>query len=188
MKIKNKLNSFYLQNYFFKHTEIKNDLLNLIKYSNYSSPKAEIAEVDISKTDWNFCENMQRDWVKFIKDDLFFDIKKMFLEANFFDFSCNQIWFQQYFKNSQHGWHTHGCNFTGIYYLDLPLDSPKTILIEPYDLKTKINVNIKEGDILIFPSYVLHKAPKNQSNRSKTIISFNMDVKYLDEFYGKNFI
>lgn len=186
MIIKNQINCFYLQKKFDNHEKNKNNVLKLIKYSKYESPIAKIAEVNISKTDWNFSQNMERDWVKLIKQDLFFDIQKMFLETGFNDFKCHQIWFQQYFKNSEHGWHTHGCNFTGVYYLDLPKECPKTILIDPYDQKTKINIDVEEGDILIFPSFVLHKSPKNESSNIKTIISFNIDVKYLDSFYGKN--
>jgi hypothetical protein len=30
-----------------------------------------------------------------------------------------------------HGWHTHGNNFTAVYYLELNEQSPKTELIDP---------------------------------------------------------
>ena len=33
-----------------------------------------------------------------------------------------------------------------------------------------IDLNVKEGDIIIFPSFVVHRAPYNKSNSTKTII------------------
>jgi hypothetical protein len=35
--------------------------------------------------------------------------------------------------------------------------------------------DIKEGDVLIFPSNLVHRAPKIKNNLRKTIISFNID-------------
>jgi hypothetical protein len=40
--------------------------------------------------------------------------------------------------------------------------------------------------LLAFPSYVLHKAPKNNSDKRKTIISYNINVAYSDDMYGEN--
>ena len=36
-------------------------------------------------------------------------------------------------------------------------------------------VKAKEGDILFFPAYLLHRAPRNKSKERKTVISFNCD-------------
>lgn len=103
-------------------------------------------------------------------------------------FNVSEIWFQQYLKDSEHGWHIHGGNFTNVYYLELPEGTPKTQIINPYNQKDIIEVDVKEGDLLVFPSYVLHKAPKNISDKRKTIISFNVTVNYSDEIYGKSLL
>ena len=34
--------------------------------------------------------------------------------------------------------------------------SPKTELIDQYDINKKIVINVKEGDIVIFPSFIIH--------------------------------
>lgn len=91
-----------------------------------------------------------------------------------------ELWFQQYLNNDTHGWHIHGSNFTAIYYIELNEASPLTELICPFSLNKKIVPNIKEGDILIFPSYVIHRAPRINNNIRKTIISFNLNFLNID--------
>ena len=91
-------------------------------------------------------------------------------------FNVVDIWFQQYECESEHDWHLHGNNYTGVYFLDLPEDSPKTMFKDPMDSKIKKEFDVSEGDILIFPSFIIHKAPKNNSIKTKTIISWNIDL------------
>ena len=38
-------------------------------------------------------------------------------------------------------------------------------------------INISEGDLLIFPSYLPHKVKKNESGKDRIVISFNVDIK-----------
>ena len=71
-----------------------------------------------------------------------------------------------------------------MYYLDLPEDSPKTEWVNPLTRQVH-TFDVKEGDIITFPSWVIHKAPKNESQEMKTIISWNMDVSISDT-YGEN--
>ena len=85
------------------------------------------------------------------------------------------MWFQQYANGSQHGWHIHGDHMTAVYYLDLPKDSPKTEWINPMD-NTVNQFDVEEGDIIIFPSWIVHRAPINESNNMKTIISWNFNL------------
>jgi hypothetical protein len=182
----NKLNCFYSISFFEKHFFYKEELLKKIKYSEYKSPKHKISEVNISKTDWFKSDVLEREWVKLIIKDLSLHISKSYLELGYGGFTLNEIWFQQYLENSEHGWHTHSGNFTNIYYVELPPDAPKTIIIDPYT-KQKILLDIKEGDIVTFPSFVLHKTLPNKSKKIKTIISYNTNATYPDEFYKKEF-
>lgn len=182
---KNKIESFYIIKNFSHHNEVKNILLEIIDGSPYDSPKSIESEVNISKADWFDSSNFSRQWVQFLLKYLIDDILEMHKEMGFDGFKLNEIWFQQYYKSSEHGWHNHSSNFTNVYYLELPKNSPKTLLLNPFDKKTIIEVDVEEGDLLIFPSYVLHKAPKNNGDR-KTIISYNLDSTYSDDIYGKN--
>jgi len=87
------------------------------------------------------------------------------------------LWFQQYLQNGTHGWHIHADNYTGVYYLELPVGTPTTEYCNPNNMNEVNKFNVKEGDILLFPSFVVHKAIKNLSDKRKTIISFNINFQ-----------
>lgn len=183
--IKN-INSPITINKFIYHDEIKLKLLKKINNAKNDSPNDNLAEVNISRADWFDAQNMERNWVKFLSPYLLKEISKNYLSIGFDSLRVNEIWFQQYYLNSGHGWHSHSANFTNVYYLELNDSSPKTLLLNPLNRKEIIEINVKEGDILSFPSFVLHKAPKNNSNKIKTIISYNVDCFYTNSIYGKD--
>jgi hypothetical protein len=81
------------------------------------------------------------------------------------------IWYQQYAKGDMHGWHRHpGCTFSNIYYVDLPENENKTT----FRFRDKeFIVDIKEGQILTFPSYLEHCSKPNPLYKFKTVIAFN---------------
>lgn len=185
--IKHKLESSYTVKSFTQHEAHKDKTLELISFSNYKSPKIDAAEVNITKTDWEF-SNTNREWLSYLQEPLMSEMFDIYKNMGYSGFQVNEIWFQQYLQESEHGWHIHGSNFTNVYYLELPEGTPKTQIINPYNQKDIIEVDVKEGDLLTFPSYVLHKAPKNNSDKRKTIISFNTNVHYSDEVYGKNLL
>ena len=116
-----------------------------------------------------------RPWTNFFLPLLNVHLIQSMHEFNQHQFDITQLWFQQYNTNSNHSWHTHGNNWTNVYYLDLPPDSPKTQFINPIDNSIQ-EFNVSEGDILSFPSFIPHQAPTNLSNSTKTIISWNMDT------------
>jgi len=39
------------------------------------------------------------------------------------------------------------------------------------------SIDINEGDLLLFPSYLPHKVGKNESGEDRIVISFNVDIK-----------
>jgi hypothetical protein len=185
MKISiNPLNCFYSVSKFDSHEAYKEELLKRLEYASYKSPKHEKAEVSITKTDWYISTSLDREWLKLIIKDLSSHISASYLELGYGGFTLNEIWFQQYLENSEHGWHTHSGNFTNVYYVELPEDAPKTTIVDPYT-KKQIILDVKEGDIVTFPSFVLHKTLPNQSKNRKTIISYNTNATYPDDFYGK---
>ena len=59
----------------------------------------------------------------------------------------------------------------------MPDRSLKTQFKNPMNTDQENQFDVTEGDILIFPSFVVHKAPKNNDVRIKTIISWNMDTE-----------
>ena len=84
------------------------------------------------------------------------------------------IWFQQYLEDGGHGWHIHGQHYTGVYYLEYSDGCGKTEICSPYNLK-RMQIDVKEGDMIIFPAHWIHRGTANGKNR-KTIISFNFDI------------
>ena len=41
----------------------------------------------------------------------------------------NDLWFQQYNKQGTHGWHVHGHNYTGVYYVNFNKDMQRLELL-----------------------------------------------------------
>lgn len=182
---KYQLDCAYIISKFKYHNQVKDSLLSLIENSESENPVRPDAEVDITRADWHISSNFNREWVKYIYQPLSEEVLTIYKELGYDGLTLHEIWFQQYNQNSQHGWHTHSANFTNVYYLELPNGSPKTQIVNPYNQTDIIEVDVKEGDILVFPSFVIHRAPINKNTQRKTIISFNTNAVYSDNIYGK---
>ena len=101
---------------------------------------------------------------------------------NFQKVVINNLWFQQYEQNGTHGWHIHGSNYTGVYYVEFEKNYAKTELINPID-DEKIIIDAEEGDIVIFPSFIIHRSALQKVNKTKTIISFNLSFDNISKQY-----
>ena len=38
---------------------------------------------------------------------------------------------------------------------------------------------LKEGDMVFFPSFIIHRSPRKSNTKNKTIISWNIDFEYI---------
>lgn len=87
---------------------------------------------------------------------------------------ATHYWFHQYTQvNSHFDFHMHqGCMLSNIYYVELP-EGAGTIF---KTINGEFKVDVKEGDLLTFPSIFLHKSAQLKTKSRKTIISFNSDV------------
>jgi hypothetical protein len=82
------------------------------------------------------------------------------------------IWYQQYKPSDIHYWHVHRyCFYCGVYYVDLQGETPKTTF---KCMEEEFQFEVEEGQILFFPSFLLHQSKKNLSNKTKTVIAFNV--------------
>lgn len=171
-----KFNDCIIVSKFSEHSKIKNKVLSLIgetddeKYVLNDSYYGD----SISKLDWNRCDDMNRDWVKSILPSLSKEIIEMMSDQAYTSLKLSEIWYQQYEENDKHGWHIHGEHFTGVYYLEYPPSCSKTRICSPFDLRSK-DLDVVEGDIIIFPSHWIHSGLPNGKER-KTIISFNFSA------------
>jgi len=178
MKIE-ELKAFYVLDNLENHKSIKPKLLNFIKNIDGDTKQGHSSD-DIRKLDWTRAKDFSRPWAKYfiesINDKLLFLLTKL----GYDEYAIDELWFQQYVYNGYHGWHAHGSSFTAVYYLELDKHAPKTELIEPYMHNRKIVADVQEGDLLLFPSFVIHRAPRVIVDTRKTIISFNIN------FYSAN--
>lgn len=164
---------------FKDHEILKPKLLfEILSQSNASAIVDKNDNTNITKCDWNgYSRDNSREWVKTLMPRLTDHLLEWVNYTGFKTFIIRDLWFQQYGIDSEHDWHIHGCNWTGVYYLDLPDESLKTLFKDPMNPLQVNEFLVKEGDILIFPSFIIHKAPKNTSVKIKTIISWNMDIE-----------
>ena len=154
------------------HKEYKSQILELI--DKYSVAYIKKNTLDI-RSDYELSRDHPRPYLDSIRPrikDCLIDFAK--ISTHYKDVEIRCLFYQQYQKEQYHGWHVHDCQYSGVYYLDMPLDTPKTQYIDPFT-NDICEFDIKEGDVLAFPSFLVHRAPPNQSDSMKTIISFNFN-------------
>jgi hypothetical protein len=164
------------------HKKIKKKLINLLNEteSDFLQDNTEYFGDLIHRLDWNKSCDFSRKWIEFLKPYLHKQLKKFANKLGYQDISFKNLWFQQYNQNGKHGWHIHTENYTGVYYVKLSNKSAKTELINPFSQNEKIIIDAKEGDVVIFPSYVIHRAPTQKEKNNKIIISFNINFELID--------
>jgi len=182
----------YVRLPFANHDKVKQPILDCIDNWNEGGIKHidELYENDIYKTDWNMSENLDIEWKKILFNYNFPNALNECVNAiGFGKVHIHNLWFQQYTKGNKHDWHTHAHNYTGVYYLEMSEGSPDT---EIYDGDKVIKPKVREGELCIFPSTVIHRAPSFQTDDRKTIISYNIELQeFLPEkidklnLYGK---
>lgn len=174
--------SFYMCEQFPQHTFYKERLLD---YFEKSDDKALVKinndyDNNIVKLDYFQATDWDREWVNMIASDFSTHLGNLHSTFGFRSHDLKAIWFQQYTKSNQHDWHTHGENYSGVYYVELPDDVLGT---EIWDGEKVIIPPVKEGDVCIFPAFMPHKSPRVTTDGRKTIISFNIEVKeFKDDF------
>tara|TARA_R100000008_G_scaffold79536_1_gene61268 strand:- start:56 stop:613 length:558 start_codon:yes stop_codon:yes gene_type:complete len=129
----------------------------------------------VSKLDWSCANDWNREWVKILLPNFYLTAKKFLKECAYKELQLVKMWYQQYQKGDQHGWHIHGDHYTGVYYLEYPKSAAKTQICSPYNLRSKKIEGVEEGDMIIFPAHWIHRGLKNGKDR-KTIVSYNFSI------------
>lgn len=165
------------------HKKIKKTVLQLIEESDSDTFKYKDSFYNdsIKKLDWNNSKTIDRPWVKILYPFIQKHFNKCAKKLGFENCYIRSLWFQQYEKYNLHHWHTHEQNYTGVYYLELPKLSPLTELVDPCNIKNKFKIKAQEGDIVIFPSFIIHSSGKILNNFQKTIVSFNLDFDKINK-------
>ena len=91
------------------------------------------------------------------------------------------MWYQKYYKNVQHQVHTHGhSGWSCVMYVEFdPMVHEPTQFYSPFKNPWNGNLDtfqppVNEGDMVLFPSTVMHEAPVNRSEKRRTIVSYNL--------------
>ena len=176
------LESFYTIGKLPNHNLIKQQVLDSLDHAQTDKlvMRDSYYSDSVNRLDWSKCEDFSRPWVQILKPHIQTYLDRLAEPLGYQSSIIEQFWFQQYVNGDSHGWHTHGSNFTGVYYLELDELSPKTEIIEPSKQNKKMQMDVHEGDILMFPSYVIHRAPVMNNDIRKTIVSFNFILDLIE--------
>ena len=95
-----------------------------------------------------------------------------------------QLWSQRYTTGQYHGAHNHGLmNISCVLYVEFDeKEHFPTTFYSPfpdpyYGTINKIAPPVSEGEILTFPSILLHESPASVSDKQRTIMSFNIPLR-----------
>jgi len=155
-----------------------------IPYSHYSIDNWEekkskiLSQLDDKFTDYGDYElpPYERVVTESIKDELM-DF------SGYLDFPLviMAMWYERSKRSHCHPVHNHGgAGFSAVMYVEFnPEVHRSTVLYSPYNnpftgALMSYAPNVKEGDIIFFPSSFLHEARPNESDETRTIVSFNM--------------
>ena len=155
----------------FEMADMKDEILTAIESMGTHSLIDDRQQ--ISNSDWHLNANYPRPYY----DMIFPCINENLSELNT-KMKCNIIdidnyWFQQYESEDYHSWHHHGkCTFSSVYYVELPEQTSTTFEY----MGNEFEVDVEEGDYLIFPSYLRHCSKPNKTGKRKTIIALNLNI------------
>lgn len=151
-------------------TKLKDELIEDI--SSIDSSQISSHNDKISKSDWNLDSSIQRKYIDRFRPYLIEYLSNLKPNNYVRGIKIHNIWFQQYDRYDRHDWHNHPeCQFSGVYFLKLQDKIDSTEFLHPTTNKV-FQLEIKEGDIITFPSFVYHRSPPVKSE-TKTVISFN---------------
>ena len=104
-------------------------------------------------------------------------------QISFHGITITDTWSVTYDKGDFHVPHNHGSvGYAGILYLDFHKNSPRTTYIQPWnnekDKSLLYTPDVKAGDMIIVPKFILHYSETNLLSFKKRIISFDFLTGY----------
>lgn len=169
--MKMKKHNVQTQIYVFEMPDIKESVLSAI----YSMGTHSIVDEDqqISNTDWHLNANTIRPYFDIVDTHINKCIDEITADTLYKKASINNFWFQQYNKGDYHGWHNHaGSTYSSVYYVELPDNTSTTFESNGKEF----NIDVKEGDFIVFPSVLRHCSKANKTDETKTVVAMNIDI------------
>jgi len=120
-----------------------------------------------------------------IKTNILLEEIKLFEKELGINCYSTAVWFQKYDISMNQAVHTHGATgFSSVCFIEYDKNKHKpTTFVSPFgnyitgELE-RYKPDVEEGDIIFFPSNLLHYAPINLVKEVRTIVSFNLDIDY----------
>ena len=106
----------------------------------------------------------------------------------------SSMWANSHMNQAWSDLHIHSVHhLVGCYYLDLPEDSGDLVFLNPLEYHfnsmpfsekgqadtTWKCAGARQGDLILFPSFLKHKTEKNQSTNQRISINFNIDLQLI---------
>ena len=151
----------------------KKGLLGRIKSSEFRRTKLQTFETDRQTNNKSYVRYLE----EFLRPELF-----EFCQEAQVTCSMTDAWVVRYDKGDHQTVHNHrGWGFSGIIYVefDPKVHTPSCFVApwqNPRDDTTSLGYpqDVKEGTMVIFPSYTLHFVHPNQTRKRRTVLSFDL--------------
>jgi hypothetical protein len=151
------------------------------KVQNWSTKKKQLLDL-FNNLDHRVVVNVITSPID-IKTNILMEEVKLFEKDIGFNLTSTQVWFQKYENNMDHTVHNHGpMGFSSVCFIEYSKIFHKpTTFVSPFgnyitgELE-RYEPDVEEGDIIFFPSNLLHYAPTNLSKLTRTIMSFNLII------------
>lgn len=156
-----------IDNWFDKKKEIKKIVKNIDLKNNGQFSSSRDVE----------CNDFKQKFVDIFEDDIEKIVQELSVNLNLTD-----VWVVEYSKGQEHYIHNHSSRgFSGIIYLDydenlheatkylLPFNHPIT------DNSVIVSEKVKEGDMVLVPSFIHHFVPYNKSDITRSIIGLDFN-------------
>ena len=166
-----------------EHDRIKAGILRDIRTQAYGPYAVETSY--ITRCDYEAPKEIERRYLRLVRRPIHEHIRRVMAPYGYRSLKVYNFFFQQYERDSRHDWHVHlETQWVGVYYVELPRTTPRTEYLQMTggQVKAVHEFPCREGDVILFPSFVVHRAPSNPSAATKTIISFNFDCNIARRF------
>ena len=151
----------------------KKGLLGRIKSSEFRRTKLQTFETDRQTNNKSYVRYLE----EFLRPELF-----EFCQESQVTCSMTDAWVVRYDKGDHQTVHNHrGWGFSGIIYVEFdPKVHTPSCFVAPWQnpredtTSLAYPTDVKEGTMIIFPSYTLHFVHPNQTRKRRTVLSFDL--------------
>lgn len=164
-----------MRTHWSKHREMKSRIIDCVN----NVEQAAITEegTQISSSDYLLNPGVEKPYISVLGTDFFDTLDQLFAGIDHGRWQITSTWTQSYKTTGDcHGWHRHHCClWSCVYMLELTQTAPRT---QMRDMITgaQWQLDAEEGDILVWPSQIMHSSPSIGPGDRKTIIGFNIDA------------